>query len=922
MLQFVTSSIRNQMTAVILVAVVSAVLISSVTAAWRQTARQFDARQNEIRGIAAAMATTIAEPVANGQRRQIVATLNAISRIPGVTHASARDMDKRLLFQHGTGIVVRRDATEPAVNGAIGPLSALYLDTFAVDTPIIFGGQTIGTLMLIADISSLRRALMDSLVTSLALGALAGIFGIVAAMFLQKMITDPIIALTRTMQEVRDTGNFAQIAERRRRDETGIMVDTFNDMLAQIRKRDADLLRHRDELEATIEERTRDLNRAKVAAEDANAAKSDFLATMSHEIRTPMNGMLVMAELLSASNLSPRLQRYADVIVQSGSGLLAVINDILDLSKIEAGKLELESIPVEPRRLVDDVLQLFSERAVSSDLEIAGYVAPDVPRQILADPVRLGQVLTNLVNNAMKFTKSGGVMVSIETVGEPNENDPRAALRFSVRDTGIGIPDDKIATIFEAFAQADQSTTREYGGTGIGLSICKRLVGAMDGTLAVESQMGVGSTFSFVVPFQSLELSEAVPATTGVATIETDTIKPVMAAIDLAPGITRDALVAALRDWHITVLPHADARSAAADVQFCDIDTIGPISHEDGVMPPRSNVPIVAIGRFGDTRGDVLLEKGYVERVIDRPLSVKELADLLQMTARDPGSLWRFAEVARTDAPTHIASFAGIRVLAADDSAVNREVLAAVLKRLDVELTSVADGVAAVEAVKKASFDLVFMDGSMPLLDGFAATRQIRAWEADKQLAPIPIVALTAHVVGQKGVEWREAGMTDFVSKPFTLTSIEACLNRWLGEQVEHRPCLLPVEADAAEAGPVGTPLMDPAVLDTIRSIQSAGDNLVARVVGLYIEHAPVALERLVAYGASANPKDIADAAHALKSLSRNVGALRVGDIAGEIESRAMNQDLPTESEHQILALALADTLAALRHLDDMRNAA
>ena len=384
----------------------------------------------------------------------------------------------------------------------------LHLGTSAVRAPIVYAGKQVGQLILIADLSDLRTALIESLTLSLFIGLLAAIVGVAIAHLMQRSITRPITALSETMEQVRETRDFSHRAERHSSDETGQMVDAFNDMLDQIGRRDQALAHHRDQLEATVRERTRDLHAAKTAAEEANAAKSDFLATMSHEIRTPMNGMLVMAELLSASGLAPRLQRYSDVIVKSGQGLLTIINDILDFSKIEAGKLELERVPVAPRQLVDDVLQLFSERAVSAGLDIAAHVTPDVPKTIAADPVRLNQVITNLTNNALKFTQTGGVLVRVAVVGA-SESPETARLRFSVTDTGIGIPEDKCATIFDAFSQADQSTTRQFGGTGIGLSICQRLVNAMEGEIGVESVVGEGSTFAFEIPVDVLEASGA-----------------------------------------------------------------------------------------------------------------------------------------------------------------------------------------------------------------------------------------------------------------------------------------------------------------------------------------------------------------------------------------------------------------------------
>ena len=343
---------------------------------------------------------------------------------------------------------------------------------------------------------------------------LAALVGIAVALRMQRRITGPIQNLTRAMAEVRESHDFSTQVERKSDDETGIMVDAFNDMLAQIRLRDDHLAQHRANLETTVDERTRDLRVAKEAAESANVAKSEFLATMSHEIRTPMNGMLVMAELISGSELAPRQQRYAEVIVKSGQSLLSIINDILDFSKIEAGSLELERIPVDPGAVIDDVLNLFWERAASNGLDLAGYVSSDVPALIEADPVRLNQVLSNLVNNALKFTETGHVCVIARKSPVQAVDGDGLTIEFAVQDTGIGIPQDKISGLFSAFTQADQSTTRKYGGTGLGLAICKKLVRAMGGEIGATSKEGEGSIFSFSVATRSLE-DGAAPDHTG-----------------------------------------------------------------------------------------------------------------------------------------------------------------------------------------------------------------------------------------------------------------------------------------------------------------------------------------------------------------------------------------------------------------------
>jgi two-component system sensor histidine kinase BarA len=504
-------SIRTKLALLIAASVSAAVLLSFAVGSYRELSRFAEAKRSELAATAEVLAATVADAVAEGDQGTALRALNAISRIPAVRFAEIRTNGGELFAEAGTGVALSigsdTTGTEPSF------WSMLTRGSMFVGAHVIKGGRTVGELILLVDTSDLYKRLKQAIAAAAlsAVGAIA--IGFAIASRLQRSITRPLRTLSDTMNRVRLTSDFGQRAERQSDDETGQLVDSFNTMLDQISSRDQALEEHRAGLERTVEVRTRELAVARDAAESANRAKSDFLATMSHEIRTPMNGMLVMAELLAGGELPPRQQRYAETIVRSGQTLLTIINDILDLSKIEAGKLELEQGRVPVATVVDDVIGLFWERASTKNLDLAATIGPEVPAIIEADPVRLNQILSNLVNNALKFTETGHVALSVEVSGRAS--DGHAELLFSVADTGIGIPADKVDHIFEAFSQADQSTTRRFGGTGLGLSICQRLVAAMEGRIWAESEVGKGSVFRFAIPAQVLQEPEPIPSGAG-----------------------------------------------------------------------------------------------------------------------------------------------------------------------------------------------------------------------------------------------------------------------------------------------------------------------------------------------------------------------------------------------------------------------
>ncbi|WP_073614531.1 response regulator [Desulfopila aestuarii] len=788
---------------------------------------------------------------------------------------------------------------------------------FEIFRPINLQDKTIGVLYLLSGTGRMTAHILNSIILLVLSMVVVLAVTVLISARLQGIITRPVSLLASTARDISENGDYGLRVDKLSDDEIGQLIDDFNTMLKGIQERDAELQQHRHNLEMLVQERTEELRAKRDEALAAARAKSEFLANMSHEIRTPMNGVIGVLSLLQDVPMTAEYKRLLETATRSADSLLLIINDILDFSKIDAGKITFESIPFDLRELMEETSELFIDTVNLKNLELTCFVPTSIPCRILGDPTRLRQIITNLLSNAVKFTEAGEVKLSVSVV---NRHDSQQELMFTVEDSGIGISDDVTGRLFEKFTQADGSTTRKYGGTGLGLSVCKQLVEQQGGSIGVSSKIGSGTTFWFSIAFDIVE--ETFPL------IPYNKLKGKRYLVAADSRSNRSIIEHYLEFCDAEVLSYPDAGSCLAALNEL-------IRHDKAVdailidqrLPDCEGLQFAeAIHRdFGDNAPLMVLmstmsfvkaqlRRAGVSRSLLKPIRQLDLYNsLADRVARGQKRLEKetIAEQLQTHPRLHGS------LLLVDDEPINQNIALAILQKYGLQAEVAGSGREALRMTAERTYSVVLMDIQMPEMSGYETTQLIRKREMEQGLKRSVIIAMTANAMESTRTRCFEVGMDDFFTKPIKPDVLAERLKPWLNTQELGRNANaeVPGASPVARSENVDLP-QDQLLWSLKRALEFVGDDegLFRELVQLFMARNETLLNAIEAAIAAGDSEGLRDAAHAYKGAVGHFAADSVRELALSLESMSkegrMDSALDEFNRLRVAATRLMDELA------------